>query len=52
MLPNPVRATSRKKMLDNLQMDNFQPSSRRYPFIHFKPDREVGNDILFVKAAE
>lgn len=42
------QATSRKKMLDNLQMDNFSPSSRRYPFVHFKPDREVGNDILAV----
>ncbi len=42
------QATSRKKMLDNLQMDNFAPSSRRYPFVHFKPDREVGNDILAV----
>lgn len=42
------QATSRKKMLDNLQMDNFAPSSRRYPFIHFKPDREVGNDVLTV----
>ncbi|HWQ58320.1 MAG TPA: ATP-binding cassette domain-containing protein [Clostridia bacterium] len=43
------QATSRKKMLDNLQMDNFAPSSRRYPFIHFKPEREVGNEILSVK---
>jgi len=42
------QATSRKKMLDNLQMDNFAPSSRRYPFVHFKPEREVGNDILSV----
>jgi ATPase subunit of ABC transporter with duplicated ATPase domains len=42
------QATSRKKMLDNLQMDNFLPSSRRYPFIHFKPDREIGNDVLSV----
>ncbi len=42
------QATSRKKMLDNLQMDNFAPSSRRYPFVHFKPNREVGNDILSV----
>ncbi len=42
------QATSRKKMLDNLDMGNFAPSSRRYPFIHFKPDREVGNDILSV----
>lgn len=42
------QATSRKKMLDNLQMDNFMPSSRRYPFVHFKPDREVGNEALTV----
>jgi ATPase subunit of ABC transporter with duplicated ATPase domains len=40
------QATSRKKMLDNLQMDNFAPSSRRYPYIHFKPEREIGNDVL------
>ncbi len=42
------QATSRKKMLDNLQMDNFAPSSRRYPFIHFKPEREIGNEVLKV----
>lgn len=42
------QATSRKKMLDNLQMKNFLPSSRRYPFVHFKPQREVGNDVLTV----
>ncbi len=42
------QATSRKKMLDNLQMDNFAPSSRRYPFIHFKAAREIGNDVLSV----
>ena len=43
------QATSRKKLLDNLQMDTIKPSSRRYPFVHFKPDREVGNDLLEVK---
>ena len=42
------QATSRKKMLDNLQMDNFSPSSRRYPYIHFKPARELGKNVLFV----
>lgn len=42
------QATSRKKMLDNLQMDNFAPSSRRYPFVHFKPEREIGNEVLTV----
>lgn len=43
------QATSRKKMLDNLQMDNFAASSRRYPFIHFKPEREIGNNVLTVR---
>ncbi len=43
------QATSRKKMLDNLDMGNFAPSSRRYPFVHFKPDREVGNEVLTVE---
>ena len=42
------QATSRKKLLDNLQLDNIKPSSRRYPFINFKQDREVGNDLLEV----
>ena len=42
------RATSRKKLLDNLQMDTIKPSSRRYPFCSFKQDREVGNDVLLV----
>lgn len=40
------QATSRKKLLDNLQMDTIKPSSRRYPFCSFKQDREVGNDVL------
>ena len=43
------QATSRKKLLDNLQMDTIKPSSRRYPFVNFKQDREVGNDVLEVK---
>ena len=43
------QATSRKKLLDNLTLENFKPSSRRYPFVGFKPDRELGNDLLFVK---
>jgi len=42
------QATSRKKLLDNLQMDTIKPSSRRYPFCDFKQDREVGNDVLLV----
>lgn len=43
------QATSRKKLLDNLTMENYSPSSRRYPFVHFKPDRAIGNDLLKVE---
>ena len=43
------QATSRKKLLDKIVIDDIEPSSRRYPFIGFKPKREVGNDILFVE---
>jgi len=42
------QASSRKKLLDNLKLDNIKPSSRRYPFISFKPDREAGKDLLEV----
>ena len=42
------QATSRKKLLDKINLDDIQPSSRRYPFVGFKPEREVGNDILTV----
>ena len=42
------QATSRKKLLDNLQMDTIKPSRRRYPFCSFKQDREFGNDVLLV----
>ncbi|MEQ8155800.1 MAG: ATP-binding cassette domain-containing protein, partial [Clostridiaceae bacterium] len=43
------QATSRKKLLDKITLDDIQPSSRRYPFVGFKPEREVGNDILRVE---
>ncbi|MGE5628448.1 MAG: ABC-F family ATP-binding cassette domain-containing protein [Solirubrobacterales bacterium] len=42
------QATSRKKLLDKISVEDIQPSSRRYPFVGFKPEREVGNDILMV----
>jgi ATPase subunit of ABC transporter with duplicated ATPase domains len=42
------QATSRKKLLEKITIDDIQPSSRRYPFVGFKPEREVGNDILTV----
>ncbi|MFC3884346.1 ABC-F family ATP-binding cassette domain-containing protein [Bacillus songklensis] len=43
------QATSRKKMLDKITLDDIKPSSRRYPFVHFAPDREIGNDLLRVE---
>ncbi len=43
------QATSRKKLLEKISLDDIQPSSRRYPFVGFKPEREVGNDILRVE---
>lgn len=43
------QATSRKKLLDKIELNTLEPSSRRYPFVGFKPNREVGNDILFVE---
>ncbi|MFC0524858.1 ABC-F family ATP-binding cassette domain-containing protein [Pontibacillus salicampi] len=43
------QATSRKKLLDKITLDDIQPSSRRYPYIAFKPDREIGNDLLVVE---
>ncbi len=42
------QATSRKKLLDKLTLEDIQPSSRKYPFVDFKPDREAGNDLLMV----
>lgn len=43
------QATSRKKLLEKISVDDIQPSNRRYPFVGFKPEREVGNDILMVE---
>ncbi|MBR2751627.1 MAG: ABC-F family ATP-binding cassette domain-containing protein [Clostridiales bacterium] len=43
------QATSRKKLLENLELPEVLKSSRRYPFISFAMDREIGNDCLFVK---
>ncbi len=42
------QATSRRKLLDKLTIEEMPASSRRYPYVGFKPDREVGKDILFV----
>ena len=43
------QATSRKKMLEKITLDDIQPSSRRYPFVGFTPDREIGNDLIRVE---
>ncbi|MFA7068061.1 MAG: ATP-binding cassette domain-containing protein, partial [Acidaminococcaceae bacterium] len=43
------QATSRKKLLEKIELDDIRPSTRRYPYINFKPDREAGDDILAVK---
>ncbi len=42
------QATSRKRALEKIQLDDIQPSSRKYPYIHFQPDREIGNEVLTV----
>jgi ATPase subunit of ABC transporter with duplicated ATPase domains len=43
------QATSRKKLLDKINIEDIQPSSRRYPFVGFTPEREAGKDILQVE---
>ena len=43
------QATSRKKQLDKLNIEEIQPSRRKYPYVAFKPEREIGNEVLEVK---
>ncbi len=43
------QATSRKRALEKIQLDDIKPSSRKYPYIDFRPDREIGNEVLFVE---
>ena len=43
------QATSRKKLLESIVIEDMPVSSRRFPFIEFKPDREIGNDLLKVE---
>jgi len=42
------QATSRKKQLEKITLDDIRPSSRKYPFLHFKPEREAGKQLLTV----
>ena len=43
------QATSRKRALEKIELETMVPSSRKYPYIDFRPDREIGNDVLFVE---
>ena len=43
------QATSRKRALEKIQLDDMRPSSRKYPYIDFRPNREIGNEILMVE---
>ncbi|KIL47903.1 ABC-F family ATP-binding cassette domain-containing protein [Jeotgalibacillus campisalis] len=43
------QATSRKKSLEKISLDDIKPSSRKYPFVNFETEREIGNDVLQVK---
>lgn len=43
------QATSRKKMLDKITLEDIKPSSRKYPYVHFKPKREIGKEVLSVE---
>lgn len=43
------QATSRKKALEKIELDDIRPSSRKYPYIDFRPEREIGNEVLLVE---
>ncbi len=43
------QATSRKKALEKIELDEIRPSSRKYPYIDFRPNREIGNEVLSVE---
>ena len=43
------QATSRKRALEKIQLDEIKPSSRKYPYIDFRPNREIGNEVLTVE---
>ena len=43
------QATSRKRALEKIQLDEMKPSSRKYPYINFTPNREIGNEVLLVE---
>ena len=46
------QATSRKKALEKIELDDIRPSSRKYPYIDFRPDREIGTEVLEVQVGD
>ncbi len=46
------QATSRKKLLEKLTIEDIRPSSRKYPYLAFKSDKEAGNDLLYIENLE
>lgn len=46
------QATSRRNLIDKISLDDIKPSNRKYPYIVFKPERELGNDVLFMEGAK
>ena len=49
MLLSHKQATSRKRALEKIELDDMKPSSRKYPYIDFRPEREIGNEVLTVE---
>ena len=45
------QATARRNLIDKINLDDIKPSNRKYPYIVFKPERELGNDVLFMEGA-
>ena len=48
-MPKSKQATARKRALEKIELDEIRPSSRKYPYIDFKPNREIGNEVLTVE---
>ena len=49
MLPSPNRQPPVKRALEKIELDEIKPSSRKYPYIDFRPNREIGNEVLTVE---